>query len=58
MMFSATMTSENRGLFKKFISDPHEIRVDEESKLDWKKRRTESSTILWVLSNSIRLWSS
>ena len=33
MMFSATMTSETRGLCKKFISDPHEIRVDEESKL-------------------------
>ena len=32
-MFSATMTSETRGLCKKFISDPHEIRVDEESKL-------------------------
>ena len=31
MMFSATMTSETRGLCKKFISDPHEIRVDEES---------------------------
>ena len=33
MMFSATMTSETRSLCKKFISDPHEIRVDEESKL-------------------------
>ena len=33
MMFSATMTSETRGLCKKFISDPHEIRADEESKL-------------------------
>ena len=33
MMFSATMTSETRGLCKKFISDPHEIRVNEESKL-------------------------
>ena len=33
MTFSATMTSETRGLCKKFISDPHEIRVDEESKL-------------------------
>merc|ERR1712203_1079123 len=33
MMFSATMTSETRGLCKKFMQDPHEIRVDEESKL-------------------------
>merc|ERR1712190_646323 len=33
MMFSATMTSESRGLCKKFMQDPHEIRVDEESKL-------------------------
>merc|ERR1712066_259343 len=33
MMFSATMTSETRGLCKKFIQDPHEISVDEESKL-------------------------
>jgi ATP-dependent RNA helicase UAP56/SUB2 len=33
MMFSATMTSETRVLCKKFMSDPHEIRVDEESKL-------------------------
>ena len=33
MMFSATMTSETRGPCKKFISDPHEFRVDEESKL-------------------------
>merc|ERR1712194_528582 len=33
MMFSATMTTETRGLCKKFMSDPHEIRVDEESKL-------------------------
>merc|ERR1712100_932944 len=33
MMFSATMTAETRGLCKKFMSDPHEIRVDEESKL-------------------------
>merc|ERR1712194_464415 len=33
MMFSATMTTETRGLCKKFMTDPHEIRVDEESKL-------------------------
>jgi len=33
MMFSATMTTEIRGLCKKFMSEPHEIRVDEESKL-------------------------
>merc|ERR1712187_630966 len=33
MMFSATMTSETRGLCKKFKQDPHEISVDEESKL-------------------------
>merc|ERR1712178_413873 len=33
MMFSATMTAESRALCKKFMSDPHEIRVDEESKL-------------------------
>jgi len=33
MMFSATMTAETRGLCKKFMQDPHEIRVDEESKL-------------------------
>merc|ERR1712151_139057 len=33
MMFSATMTSETRTLCKKFMQDPHEIRVDEESKL-------------------------
>merc|ERR1712207_112763 len=33
MMFSATMTSETRALCKKFMGDPHEIRVDEESKL-------------------------
>ena len=33
MLFSATMTSETRGLAKKFISDPHEIRADDESKL-------------------------
>merc|ERR1719394_481655 len=33
MMFSATMTTETRGLCKKFMQSPHEIRVDEESKL-------------------------
>merc|ERR1711979_155226 len=33
MMFSATMTTEVRGLCKKFMQDPHEISVDEESKL-------------------------
>merc|ERR1712072_1301966 len=33
MMFSATMTSETRALCKKFMTDPHEISVDEESKL-------------------------
>merc|ERR1712032_746210 len=33
MMFSATMSSETRGLCKRFMQDPHEIRVDEESKL-------------------------
>merc|ERR1712203_1133995 len=33
MMFSATMTAEGRTLCKKFMQDPHEIRVDEESKL-------------------------
>merc|ERR1712066_819063 len=33
MMFSATMTAEMRGVCKKFMQDPHEIRVDEESKL-------------------------
>merc|ERR1712129_502770 len=33
MMFSATMSTETRGLCKKFMQDPHEIRVDEESKL-------------------------
>merc|ERR1712125_57557 len=32
MMFSATMTADSRALCKKFMSDPHEIRVDEESK--------------------------
>jgi len=33
MMFSATMTTDTRALCKKFMQDPHEIRVDEESKL-------------------------
>jgi len=33
MMFSATMTADTRALCKKFMTDPHEIRVDEESKL-------------------------
>merc|ERR1712061_555633 len=33
MMFSATMTAEMRTICKKFMQDPHEIRVDEESKL-------------------------
>merc|ERR1712185_382978 len=33
MMFSATMSSEMRQVCKKFMHDPHEIRVDEESKL-------------------------
>ena len=33
MMFSATMTPETRVLCKKFMQDPHEIRVDDESKL-------------------------
>merc|ERR1719191_2593493 len=33
MMFSATMSTEIRGLCKKFMQGPHEIRVDEESKL-------------------------
>merc|ERR1711862_186842 len=33
MMFSATMTSETRELCKKFMQDPHEISVDQESKL-------------------------
>jgi len=33
MMFSATMAPEIRAICKKFMSDPHEIRVDEESKL-------------------------
>merc|ERR1719461_2677829 len=33
MMFSATMNTEMRTVCKKFMQDPHEIRVDEESKL-------------------------
>merc|ERR1711869_130420 len=33
MMFSATMSSEMRQVCKKFMHDPHEIRVDEGSKL-------------------------
>merc|ERR1719473_2111979 len=33
MMFSATMSTEIRGVCKKFMQDPHEIRVDEEAKL-------------------------
>merc|ERR1712060_976393 len=33
MMFSATMSSDARDICKKFMQDPHEIRVDEESKL-------------------------
>merc|ERR1712188_188054 len=33
MMFSATMTTETRALCKKFMQDPHEISVDQESKL-------------------------
>merc|ERR1712190_530350 len=33
MMFSATFTDETRTLCKKFMQDPHEISVDEESKL-------------------------
>merc|ERR1712085_183408 len=33
MMFSATMTMETRELCKKFMQDPHEISVDQESKL-------------------------
>merc|ERR1712196_151381 len=32
MMFSATMTAESRALCKKFMHDPHEIRVDEKAK--------------------------
>merc|ERR1719432_210342 len=33
MMFSATMTSDIRSLCKKFMQDPHEISIDDESKL-------------------------
>merc|ERR1719335_115156 len=33
MMFSATMSKETRELCKKFMQDPHEISVDNESKL-------------------------
>eukprot|EP00929_Paragymnodinium_shiwhaense_P109707 TRINITY_DN761_c1_g1_i2.p1 TRINITY_DN761_c1_g1~~TRINITY_DN761_c1_g1_i2.p1 ORF type:complete len:444 (-),score=165.03 TRINITY_DN761_c1_g1_i2:159-1421(-) len=33
MMFSATMTPETRALCKKFMQNPHEISVDEDSKL-------------------------
>merc|ERR1712137_185881 len=33
MMFSATFTDETRTLCKKFMQNPHEISVDEESKL-------------------------
>merc|ERR1711964_944341 len=33
MMFSATMSQETRALCKKFMQNPHEISVDEESKL-------------------------
>jgi len=33
MMFSATMTKEVREVCKKFMSDPHEISIDDESKL-------------------------
>merc|ERR1739845_208237 len=33
MIFSATMSAESRSCCKKFMQDPHEIRVDEESKL-------------------------
>merc|ERR1719375_2682857 len=33
MMFSATMTAETRTLCKKFMQDPHEIHVDQESML-------------------------
>jgi len=33
MMFSATMDADMRAVCKKFMQDPHEIRVDEESKL-------------------------
>merc|ERR1719341_1973255 len=33
MMFSATMSTETRGLCKKYMQDPHEIHVDDQSKL-------------------------
>jgi ATP-dependent RNA helicase UAP56/SUB2 len=33
MMFSATMTKETREVCKKFMTDPHEISIDDESKL-------------------------
>merc|ERR1711870_165309 len=33
MFFSATMSADARAVCKKFMQDPHEIRVDEESKL-------------------------
>merc|ERR1719301_498418 len=33
MMFSATMSADTRSVAKKFMTDPHEISVDEESKL-------------------------
>merc|ERR1719276_303652 len=32
-MFSATMTKETREVCKKFMSEPHEIQIDDESKL-------------------------
>merc|ERR1711959_1083 len=33
LMFSATMSADSRAVCKKFMTDPHEISVDEESKL-------------------------
>merc|ERR1712127_583152 len=33
MMFSATMTTETRAICKKFMTEPHEISIDDESKL-------------------------
>eukprot|EP00746_Dinoflagellata_sp_MGD_P153527 gnl/MRDRNA2_/MRDRNA2_84289_c0_seq4.p1 gnl/MRDRNA2_/MRDRNA2_84289_c0~~gnl/MRDRNA2_/MRDRNA2_84289_c0_seq4.p1 ORF type:complete len:450 (+),score=112.90 gnl/MRDRNA2_/MRDRNA2_84289_c0_seq4:91-1350(+) len=33
MMFSATMSAESRAVCKKFMSEPHEISIDDESKL-------------------------
>merc|ERR1719252_531107 len=33
MMFSATMTKETREVCKKFMNEPHEISIDDESKL-------------------------